>query len=679
MAELVTVAGVAITIPAVLQATWSALKAAWDLYDNVETRRRQIGVLLIRSQDLVAKIAQHLASLTGAEISTQLRAGVDELQRACEEIKAVLELLKQKGFLWCMLHQDKIDSQLREAERRIADAFEMVHFIAHLQADIMQQELRQAQTQDRDEFVALLDRLAANDERILSAVQDQGGAHRRLEDLLVAVLKHVETLDPSHPSPEANFLQSASVVLQRRSSGRPQEVSADWVVSSLDVEFDTAAAIGQGSFGRVFRAQWTGIRVAVKQMYSEDARTLSPRDRKAMYREVKLWATLHHPNILELYGACLEATLPFLVMRYCSLGDLRSFLPDHPDVNRVDLCYDIVAGMNYLHGRGIVHADLKCVNIMVDDRHVALVADFGLSHTMQSVRAGSSSTQQNSVRGTLRWMAPECLDGSPVTKESDVYSLGVTMWEVFSEQIPFIGVSDLVLARLVVERKQRPPRPARLVHDTLWTLMQECWAPESSSRPSLDAVRRRMQPLTTRLVTSDGGDHRPSSLEGTGDLGLPVSADPQVQEGAETMLEISASVIILDAKDLPKPYPPGVYPMHLLVTYSVVPDDSSYPVLKIGDFTFWAFAWSDRSRDSYAIVIYDKGVFVKVFELAGAFWVHSITLSEDGTATFIGKDGISASIPLATLYEEAHIPPVVEAPPTWTGTIRTTSLNPARR
>ncbi|KIK65971.1 hypothetical protein GYMLUDRAFT_158179, partial [Collybiopsis luxurians FD-317 M1] len=148
-----------------------------------------------------------------------------------------------------------------------------------------------------------------------------------------------------------------------------------------------------------------------------------------------------HPNILSLYGACLEATVPFLVMQYCRFGNLSHYLIENPDANRLDMVYDIVAGMTYLHGKNIIHADLKGVNILVDDKHHALVTDFGLSSVIDGIRSRSMQSTTPSTRaaqiGTLRWMAPECLDGMKPSKASDIYSLAMTIWEVTTFQ-PFI-------------------------------------------------------------------------------------------------------------------------------------------------------------------------------------------------------------------------------------------------
>ncbi|KAE9387713.1 kinase-like protein [Gymnopus androsaceus JB14] len=348
MAELIG----AITLPKVLSGTWNILKCAYDLYSSVEMRKTQIRILLDRCRYLVEKLAQHLSIESNEALSPALQRGVDDLQQTCQAVKDVLEKIEQKGFLWCVMNKGNIDGQILDVESRLTSTFE-----------VLNQDMRLAHKQDHTELVAKLDKLSASDQRILDALQDHGGLQRRMEELLVAVHKCVKRLG-SEQSPEAKFLRNAGTALQRMSQGHPQTISEDWIVTSLEVDFDTANVIGQGSFGRVFRGQWNAALVAIKQMYINDARALTERDRQAMYKEVEIWTTLHHPNILTLYGACLEAEMPFLVMQHCRFGNLCQYLRANPNVNRIDLAYGVVAGMTYLHSRDIVHADLKGANVL---------------------------------------------------------------------------------------------------------------------------------------------------------------------------------------------------------------------------------------------------------------------------------------------------------------------------
>ena len=197
--------------------------------------------------------------------------------------------------------------------------------------------------------------------------------------------------------------------------------------------------------------------------------------------------------------------------------------------------------MSYLHSKNIVHADLKGVNIyqlrsiiinllnyfsqanvLVDDKHYALVTDFGLSTVIDGIRSrtGHSTQVGGSRGGTLRWMAPECLDGDPATLASDVYSLGMTIWEVsawlfgfvddvlnsvgwmqvFSGEIPFTTIADRLLPRYIVDKGRRPDRPPLLEsNDGIWDLIEQCWAPATGARPPISEVGMLIGRYTTRL------------------------------------------------------------------------------------------------------------------------------------------------------------------------------------
>ncbi|THH32530.1 hypothetical protein EUX98_g1665 [Antrodiella citrinella] len=429
MAEIAVIAGVAITVPGILSTACTVLKTAYDLYGSVERRREQVRVLLERCRDLIEQIAEHIQAAPNALNPTLNEARA--VEAACQSVKDIIENLQKKGFMWSIFNQDKIDSQIGVAQARIADVFQMFNMVAHLDGARFRSELTAAQERDQAVLSGQLEQLSANDQRILNAIQDQSGVHRRIEDLLVAIEKHVQDKSRDR-TPEDVFLRSASNALQRFSRGKPGPISADWVLSSLEIDFDAQDLIGQGSFGKIYKGEWNGAVVAIKQMHVEDARALSEADRKMMLKEVAIWSRLQHPNVLSLYGACLEATTPFLVMRHCKFGNVCSYLKGTPGASKIDLSYDIVAGLSYLHYKNIVHADLKGVNVLVGDDHHAVLTDFGLSLALDDFRtrtAHSRSRTDGATQGTLRWMAPECLDGKMSNKASDVYSLGITIWE----------------------------------------------------------------------------------------------------------------------------------------------------------------------------------------------------------------------------------------------------------
>ncbi|KAF8143673.1 kinase-like domain-containing protein, partial [Mycena galopus ATCC 62051] len=187
---------------------------------------------------------------------------------------------------------------------------------------------------------------------------------------------------------------------------------------------------------------------------------------------------------------------PILVMEYCQYGNVISYLRN-PTIqtmnpNRIELAYDIACGIKYLHDQKIVHRDLKAVNILVNSTRRAVLADFGLSSVLQDIRTRSltigGSTKHD---GTPYWTAPEVYDGKRMTEKSDIYSMGLTIWELFSGELPYQdlpGVSSLV--DFVLVRNRRPERPSNLEDDDeIWKIIQKCWDRSPDLRPSAKEVQ----------------------------------------------------------------------------------------------------------------------------------------------------------------------------------------------
>jgi len=153
---------------------------------------------------------------------------------------------------------------------------------------------------------------------------------------------------------------------------------------------------------------------------------------------------------------------------------------------------------------GIVHGDLKCLNILVDAQGVARLTDFGLtafSHDAQSNFVGKTA-----VRGeSPRWTAPEVLDSEQFglkhphpTKASDVFSLGMVMWEIFTGRLPFYPRTQSAAA-IRIRNKERPARPIPAMglglSDPVWAIMEQCWKHEPSERPDITTVRHGLEAL----------------------------------------------------------------------------------------------------------------------------------------------------------------------------------------
>jgi serine/threonine protein kinase len=198
--------------------------------------------------------------------------------------------------------------------------------------------------------------------------------------------------------------------------------------------------LGSGSFGTVSRATWDGTDVAIKELFLTE---LSDTLREEFDHEVSAMAQCNHPNIVGLYGVCDEAGHKGLVIEYMPGGSLRGLLENRKhDISwdtRWAIAIDIGSGLHYLHDRGIVHRDLKSLNILLTADLQAKIGDSGLA----KIKLETSSRCAGVGKGTVRWRAPESFKrGFNATSSMDVYSYGMVLWEIASREIPFADATD---------------------------------------------------------------------------------------------------------------------------------------------------------------------------------------------------------------------------------------------
>ncbi|KAK1310205.1 putative leucine-rich repeat receptor-like serine/threonine-protein kinase [Acorus calamus] len=200
--------------------------------------------------------------------------------------------------------------------------------------------------------------------------------------------------------------------------------------------------LGQGSFGPVYKANMpTGEVVAVKVL-AEDSR----QGEKEFQTEVFLLGRLHHRNLVNLVGYCIDKGQHMLIYQFMSNGSLASLLyGDGPHFlgweQRLQIALDISHGIEYLHDGAvppIVHRDLKSANILLDQSMRAKVADFGLSK--EEVFDGRKS----GLKGTYGYMDPEYMSTNRFTKKSDIYSFGIILFELITAINPQQGLLEYI-------------------------------------------------------------------------------------------------------------------------------------------------------------------------------------------------------------------------------------------
>ena len=278
--------------------------------------------------------------------------------------------------------------------------------------------------------------------------------------------------------------------------------------------YEISEFIAAGGMGEVYRARHTVLRrvVAIKVLASDSG---DPNARRRLVREARNAATLAHPNICRIYEVGEEGEQPFIVMEHVDGSSLRELVQKGPPDLRLALRIglEVADALAHAHQQGIIHCDLKSSNVVVAPNGRAIVLDFGLAKRLASSsddRSGDSTlTAHGVLAGTLSHMAPEVLLGAPADARSDVWALGVLLYELATGQLPFTGHTSYETSAAIIAD---PPRPMTTrVPLALRLVIERCLAkdPEaryqraSDVRAALDAIeRRRSWPLVGRLLVS---------------------------------------------------------------------------------------------------------------------------------------------------------------------------------
>ena len=201
---------------------------------------------------------------------------------------------------------------------------------------------------------------------------------------------------------------------------------ASWEVDYNSIKF--VRKIGEGGFGSVSHARWNGTDVAVKELFTDES--LKPEHIKALRTEIEVNMALRHPNITLFMGGCTRKPHLCMLTEYVARGNLRDILNDDDMAltwsSRYRVARDTARGMTYLHSKGIIHRDLKSLNLLCDDTWTTKICDFGIA------RSVPRSRKMTVASGSFDWCAPEVLAGAEYDEKADVFSFGCVMLEIIT-------------------------------------------------------------------------------------------------------------------------------------------------------------------------------------------------------------------------------------------------------
>ncbi len=224
--------------------------------------------------------------------------------------------------------------------------------------------------------------------------------------------------------------------------------------TTLAGKYKINEVLGRGGMGIVYKAEDTKLKRNVALKFLPPELTQDEEARERFVLEARSAAALSHPNICTIHEINEEEGRSFISMEYVEGQSLKERIKQGPlaPEKALDTAIQVAEGLEEAHKKGIIHRDIKSANIMVTEKGQAKIMDFGLA----KVKGGTLLTREGTTLGTVAYMSPEQARGEAVDHRSDIWSLGVVMYEMLSGLLPFQGERDSSLLYSVVHEEPKP-------------------------------------------------------------------------------------------------------------------------------------------------------------------------------------------------------------------------------
>ncbi|KAH9171467.1 kinase-like domain-containing protein [Lactarius sanguifluus] len=435
---------------------------------NVKIYRSQCGDLSRRCLDLVSALQDHSPGLEG----TRAQQAVDEVERVLTHIHKRVAKWAELGKMKSFVKQTEIKAELDNSYRELEACSVRFNISLHLYASTRSKELEEIRRRDHDELIEMITRFL-HDNNLLKELREADFGETQEREL------------------QENFSE-----LSRWVEGLPPMVDLSGNVTRSD------HPIATGGSQDIYTGEWTGQEVALAYPRNQ-TRAAQERFR----RQVEIWRTLRHPNVLPLLGIAYIGNFVYSVSPYMEFGNIMQYLKIHPEAHRVLLLSEIASGASaaflYMlaclwftsyrispftrnHPRGFTRGG---------DGHACL-ADFGCARVEEVEVTGPTEAL---TYGSTRWLAPELMTQSnyvPTTRNTDVWSFGMLCVEIFTDNVPFNLIPNEAFIPLVIRDGTLPTRPEgndKGLTDAMWDLMNRCWRREPESRPKMPEIRETIQ------------------------------------------------------------------------------------------------------------------------------------------------------------------------------------------
>ncbi|KAL0963733.1 hypothetical protein UPYG_G00310210, partial [Umbra pygmaea] len=322
-----------------------------------------------------------------------------------------------------------------------------------------------------------------------------------------------------------------------------------------ETELKRVKILGSGAFGTVYKGIWVPegetvkIPVAVKILNE----ATGPKANVEFMDEALIMASVEHPHLVRLLGVCLSPTIQ-LVTQLMPHGCLLDYVHEHKDNIGSQLllnwCVQIAKGMMYLEERRLVHRDLAARNVLVKSPNHIKITDFGLARLLD---VNEKEYSADGGKMPIKWMALECIHYRKFTHQSDVWSYGVTIWELMTfGGKPYDGISTRDIPDLL-EKGERLPQPPICTID-VYMVMVKCWMIDADSRP-------KFKELAAEFCRMARDPQRYLVIQGDDRMKLP---SPNDSKFFQNLLDEEELEDLMDAEEYLVPHafnmPPLAYP-----------------------------------------------------------------------------------------------------------------------
>lgn len=259
--------------------------------------------------------------------------------------------------------------------------------------------------------------------------------------------------------------------------------------------------LGQGAAGVVYRGRWNDEVVAIKRYHATQLRGDELRE---FLKEASFMMDLSSPYLIKLNDFVAQSPYYCMVMEYMPHGSLYQVLGsgvELPWSTRWTIAMDITYGLAALHSKDIIHRDIKSLNVLIGNGFRAKLADFGQAKLKSSSQSVKTRRSESGAVGTVAWLAPEILrDGAECSRATDIYSYGMTLWELATRETPFSHAPNItVMTHWISQGKHENLN--KVTTPKLAKLIRWCWQNDAALRPTVEQVIEALDDATPKHVS----------------------------------------------------------------------------------------------------------------------------------------------------------------------------------